>query len=192
MSRKSRRLPREVSHFNGRPLFDFKEEILMSLSSADAAFAHLQELLDELLGMQELAEKVRLAYLADEATALDHELMVAQTALALRESDLAEARAQLEAAESVGDAARVDHFRREVLFYADQAALAKGPVNEAEFRIGGLLKREHAESLQALQAHALEAAALADLDARIAAYQGDYQRTYDLCQSLEGSGGPQD
>ena len=164
----------------------------MSLSSADAAFAHLQELLDELLGMQELAEKVRLAYLADEATALDHELTVAQAALALRESDLAEARSQLADAESAGDAAKADHFRREVLFYADQVALAKGPVNEAEFRIGGLLKREHAESLQTLQAHALEAATLADLDARIAAYQDDYQRTYDLCRGLEDSEGPRD
>jgi len=164
----------------------------MSLNSADAAFAHLQKLLDELPGMQELAEKARLAHVADEAAALGHELTVAQAALALRESDLAEARAQLEATESVGDATQADHFRREVLFYADQVALARGPVNEAEFRIGGLLKREHAESLQALQAHALEAATLADLDARIAAYQGDYQRTYDLCQSLEDSEGPQD
>lgn len=156
--------------------------------STDAAFAHLQELLDELPGMQELAEKARLAHLADEAEALDHELTVARAALALRESDLAEARAQLEAAESAADAARADHFRREVLFCADQVALAKGPVNEAEFRIGNLLRREHAENLQALQAHALEAAALADLDARIAAYQEDYQRTYTLCQSLETAG----
>ena len=64
-------------------------------------------------------------------------------------------------------------------------ALAKGPVNEAEFKIGNLLKRENAESLQALQTHALDAAELADLDTRIAAYQDDYQRTYELCQSIE-------
>ena len=160
----------------------------MSLSSTDAAFAHLQELLDGLPGMQELAEKARSAHVADEAAALDHELATAHAALALRESDLAEARAQLEAAETAQDAARADHFRREVLFYADQVALAKGPVNEAEFRIGNLLKREHAESLQALQIHALEAATLADLEARIAAYQDDYQHTYELCQSVEDLG----
>ena len=164
----------------------------MSLSSTDAAFAHLQELLDGLTGMQELGEKARLAHVADEAAALDYELTVARAALALRESDLAEARTQLEAAETAQDAAHADHFRREVLFYADQAALAKGPVNEAEFRIGNLLKREHAESLQALQIHALEAAELADLEARIAAYQDDYQRTYELCQSIEDSEGPRD
>lgn len=157
----------------------------MSLSSTDAAFAHLQELLDELPGMQELGEKARLAHVADEAAALDHELTVAHATLALRESDLAEARTRLEAAEVAQDAGRADHFRREVLFYADQVALAKGPVNEAEFRIGNLLKREGAESLQALQIHALEAATLADLEARIAAYQDDYQRTYELCQSFE-------
>ena len=157
----------------------------MSLSSTDAAFSHLQELLDGLPGMQELGEKARLAHAADEAAALDHELTVAHATLALRESDLAEARTQLEAAETAGDATRADHFRREVLFYADQVALAKGPVNEAEFRIGNLLKREGAESLQALQIHALEAATLADLEARIAAYQDDYQRTYELCQSFE-------
>ena len=160
--------------------------------SADAAFAHLQELLDGLPGMQELGEKARLARVADEAAALDHELTVARTARALRESDLAEARAQLETAEAAGDATRADHFRREVLFCADQVALAKGPVNEAEFKIANLLKREGAESLQALQAHALEAAALVDLDVRIAAYQDDYQRTYELCQSLEDSEGPRD
>ena len=154
--------------------------------STDAAFTHLQELLDELPGMQELGEKARLARVADEAAALDHELTVAHATLALRESDLAEARAQLEAA---GDATRADHFRREVLFYADQVALAKGPVNEAEFKIANLLKREGAESLQALRAHALDAAALADLDARIAAYQDDYQRTYPQCQSIEDSEG---
>ena len=164
----------------------------MSLSSTDAAFAHLQELLDGLTGMQELGEKARLAHVADEAAALDHELTVARAALALHESDLAEARTRLEAAETAQDAAHADHFRREVLFYADQAALAKGPVNEAEFRIGNLLKREHAESLQALQIHALEAAELADLEARIAAYQDDYQRTYELCQSIEDSEGPRD
>ena len=157
----------------------------MSLSSTDAAFAHLQELVDGLPGMQELGEKARLAHAADEAAALDHELTVAHAALALRESDLAEARAQLEAAETAQDTGRADHFRREVLFYADQVALAKGPVNEAEFRIGNLLKREGAESLQALQIYALEAATLADLDTRIAAYQDDYQRTYELCQSFE-------
>ena len=157
----------------------------MSLSSTDAAFAHLQELLDGLPGMQELAEKARSAHVADEAAALDHELATAHAALALRESDLAEARTQLEAAETAQDTGRADHFRREVLFYADQVALAKGPVNEAEFRIGNLLRREHAENLQALQAHALEAATLADLEARIAAYQDDYQRTYALCQSVE-------
>lgn len=161
----------------------------MLLSSTDAAFTHLQELLDELPGMQELGEKARLARVADEAAALNHDLATAHATLALRESDLAEARAQLEAAETAQDAARADHFRREVLFYADQVALAKGPVNEAEFRIGNLLKREHAENLQALQAHALEAAALADLEARIAAYQDDYQRTYELCQSVEDSEG---
>lgn len=158
------------------------------LESTDAAFAHLQELLDGLPGMQELAEKARLAHVADEAAALDHELATAHAALALRESDLAEARTQLEAAEAAQDTGRADHFRREVLFYADQVALAKGPVNEAEFRIGNLLRREHAENLQALQIHALEADALSDLDARIAAYQDDYQRTYELCQSFEDLG----
>ena len=66
--------------------------------STDAAFTHLQELLDGLPGMQELGEKARLARVADEAAALDHELTVAHATLALRESDLAEARAQLEAA----------------------------------------------------------------------------------------------
>ena len=156
--------------------------------SADGAFAHLQELLDELPGMQELGEKARLARVADEAAALNHDLATAHATLALRESDLAEARAQLEAAEAAGDATRADHFRREVLFCADQVALAKGPVNEAEFRIGNLLKREHAENLQALQAHALEAVTLADLEARITAYQDDYQRTYELCQSFEDLG----
>lgn len=161
---------------------------MTQLENTDAAFAHLQELLDGLPGMQELAEKARLAHVADEAAALDHELAVARATYAIRESDLAEARAQLEAAETAQDAARADHFRREALFYADQVALAKGPVNEAEFRIGNLLKREHAENLQALQTHALEAAALADLEARIAAYQDDYQRTYELCQSFENLG----
>ena len=161
---------------------------MTQLENTDAAFTHLQELLDELPGMQELGEKARLARVADEAAALNHDLATAHATLALRESDLAEARAQLEAAETAQNAARADHFRREALFYADQVALAKGPVNEAEFRIGNLLKREHAENLQALQAHALEAAILADLDARIAAYQDDYQRTYALCQSVEDLG----
>lgn len=161
---------------------------MTQLENTDAAFTHLQELLDELPGMQELGEKARLARVADEAAALDHELATAHATLALRESDLAEARAQLEAAETAQDTGRADHFRREILFYADQVALAKGPVNEAEFRISNLLKREHAENLQALQAHALEAAALADLEARIAAYQDDYQRTYALCQSVEDLG----
>lgn len=161
---------------------------MTQLESTDAVFAHLQELLDGLPGMQELGEKARLAHVADEAAALDHELAVARATFALRESDLAEARAQLEAAETAQDTGRADHFRREVLFYADQVALAKGPINEAEFRIGNLLKREHAENLQALQIHALEAATLADLEARIAAYQDDYQHTYELCQSFEDLG----
>ena len=161
---------------------------MTQLESTDAAFAHLQELLDGLPGMQELGEKARLAHVADEAAALDHELAVARATFALRESDLAEARTQLEAAEAAQDTGRADHFRREVLFYADQVALAKGPINEAEFRIGNLLKCEHAENLQALQAHALEADTLSDLDARIAAYQDDYQRTYELCQSVEDLG----
>ena len=161
---------------------------MTQLENTDAAFAHLQELLDGLPGMQELAEKARLAHVADEAAALNHELAVARATFALRESDLAEARTQLEAAETAQDTGRADHFRREVLFYADQVALATGPVNEAEFRIGNLLKRERAESLQALQTYALDAAELADLDTRIAAYQDDYQRTYELCQSFEIEG----
>ena len=159
--------------------------------STDAAFTHLQELLDGLPGMQELGEKARLAHVADEAANLNHDLATAHATLALRESDLAEARTQLEAAEAAGDATRADHFRREVLFCADQVALAKGPVNEAEFKIANLLKREETESLQALQAHALDAAELADLDTRIAAYQDDYQRTYELCQSMDSTDGTQ-
>ena len=164
---------------------------MKQLENTDAAFAHLQELLDGLPGMQELAEKARLAHVADEAAALDHELATAHATLVLRESDLAEARTQLEAAETAQDAGRADHFRREVLFYADQVALAKGPVNEAKFKIANLLKREHAENLHALQAHALEAVTLADLDARIAAYQDDYQHTYELCQSMDSADGTQ-
>ena len=164
---------------------------MTQLENTDAAFTHLQELLDELPGMQELGEKARLARVADEAAALNHDLATAHAALALRESDLAEARTQLEAAETAQDTGRADHFRREVLFYADQVALAKGPVNEAEFKIANLLKREGAESLQALQTHALDAAELADLDARIAAYQDDYQRTYELCQSMDSADGTQ-
>ena len=50
--------------------------------SADAAFAHLQELLDGLPGMQELGEKARLARVAGEAAALDHGLTVARVTLA--------------------------------------------------------------------------------------------------------------
>ena len=132
-----------------------------------------------------------MAHVADEASALDHELAVARAPFALRESDLAEARTQLEAAETAQDAGRADHFRREVLFYADQVALAKGPVNEAKFKIANLLKREHAENLQALQAPALDAVTLADLDARIAAYQDDYQHPYELCQSMDSADGTQ-
>ena len=123
----------------------------MSLSSTDAAFAHLQELLDGLPGMQELAEKTRLAHVADEAVVLDHELAVARATFALRESDLAEARTQLEAAETAQDAGRADHFRREVLFYADQVALAKGPVNEAELDVKADVARAHAGEFRELR-----------------------------------------
>ena len=151
----------------------------------EAAFALLQELVGELPAMEELGEKARLAHAAAGAADIEHELEVARATFAHSEAELAEARSQLADAESAGDDARADHLRREVLFHADQLALAKGPVNDAEFRLGRLLEREGLPSADAARAHALDPAVLAALDARIAAYQEDYQRTYAVCQGFE-------
>ena len=150
----------------------------------EAAFAHLQELVDELSAMEALGEKARLAHAAVEAAGIEHELEAARATFARSEAELAEARRQLADAEAAGDATKSDHLRREVLFYADQLSLAKGPVNDAEFRLDKLLKHEGLPSAEAARAHALDPAALADIDARIAAYQEDYQRAYARCQEL--------
>ena len=158
----------------------------------EAAFAHLQELVDELPAMEALGEKARLAHAAVEAAGIEHELEAARATFARSEAELAEARRQLADAEAASDAAKADHLRREVLFYADQLSLAKGPVNDAEFRLGRLLKREGLPSADAARAHALDPAALAALDARIAAYQEDYRRTYELCQGMDGANDTQD
>ncbi len=151
----------------------------------EAAFAHLQELVDELPAMEALGEKARLAHAAVEAAGIEHELEAARATFARSEAELAEARRQLADAEAASDAAKADHLRREVLFYADQLSLAKGPVNDAEFRLGKLLRREDLPGADVARAHALDPAALADIDARIAAYQEDYQCTYARCQELE-------
>ncbi len=149
-----------------------------------AAFSHLQELVDELPAMQELGERVRLAHAAEQAAQAAHALEVARATYARSEGELAEARRQLADAEAAGDDAQVDHLRREVMFLADRLSLAKGPVNDAEFHLAKLLKHEGLASVEDALGHSLAAAALADLDARIAAYQQDYQRTYALCQGF--------
>lgn len=150
----------------------------------EAAFAHLQELVGELPAMEALGEKARLAHAAAEVGRVSHELEVARATFARSEAELADARSQLAQAEAAGDAARADSLRREALFLADRLSLAKGPVNDAEFRLAKLLKREGLASADEAGAHALDPAALAALDARIAAYRDDYQRTYALCQGL--------
>ena len=150
----------------------------------EAAFAHLQELVDELPAMESLGEKARLAHAADEVGKVAHELETARATFARSEAELADARRHLAQAEAAGDAAQADSLRREVLFLADRLSLAKGPVNDAEFRLAKLLKREGLVSADEAGTHALDPAALAALDARIAAYRDDYQRTYALCQGL--------
>ena len=150
----------------------------------EAAFAHLQELVDELPAMESLGEKARLAHAADEVGKVAHELETARATFARSEAELADARGHLAQAEAAGDAAQADSLRREVLFLADRLSLAKGPVNDAEFRLAKLLKREGLVSADEAGTHALDPAALAALDARIAAYQQDYRETYALCQWL--------
>ncbi len=153
----------------------------------ERAFAHLQELVDELPRMQELGEKARRAHVAAEVAGVEHELEVARATFARSEAELAEVRARLTQTQEAGDEVQVDHFRREVLFHADQLALAKGPVNDAEFRLSKLLMRENLADARSARAYALAPVALADLDERIAAYQRDYQQTYALCQEFAGS-----
>ena len=150
----------------------------------EKAFAHLQELVDELPAMQELGERARLAHAAAEVARATHALEATRKTCAHCDAELAEARRRLGDAESADDAAQADHLRREVLFLADRLALAKGPVNDAEFRLGKLLKREGLASVEDALAHALDPAALTSLDARIASYQQDYRETYALCQRL--------
>ncbi len=106
----------------------------------EAAFAHLQELVDELPAMEGLGEKARLAHAAAEVGRVAHELDAARATFARSEAELADARSQLAEAEAAGDAAQADRLRREVLFLADRLSLAKGPVNDAEFRLAKLLK----------------------------------------------------
>ena len=150
----------------------------------EAAFAHLQELVEELPAMEALGEKVRRAHAAADVRRVAHELEVARATFARSEAELADARGHLAQAEAAGDAAQADSLRREALFLADRLSLAKGPVNDAEFRLAKLLKREGLASADEAGAHALDPAALAILDARIAAYQQDYRETYALCQGL--------
>lgn len=174
-------------------------------ASADAVFAHLQELLEELPHMQELGERARLAHAVQQACRLRHELESARAVLQQCSAELARARAQMDEASAAGDEQAHGRFRREVLFQADQVALAKGPVNDAKFRLANLLEgeglsgtgrlrddrgealcaEELAEAVERAQReHGLDADALTALDAQITAYQDDYNRTYEACRDL--------
>ena len=151
---------------------------------ADKAFEHLQQLVDALPQMKELGERVRLGRAAEQAALFSHDAERAQAALAQCEDGLAAARAAYDQAVQSGDAQAAEVQSHEVLFWADQVALAKGPVNDAAFHMQKLLSREGLKSAEEALTHAMSADELATLDAQIASYQADYQQTLTLCQEL--------
>ena len=155
---------------------------------ADAAFAHLQELVDELPRMQELGARVHLAHVADEVSRLSRDLERAQATCDENESKLEELRGALEQASQQGDSAACDHLSREILYYADQLALAQGAVNDATFHLGKSLSSEGLPNADAALVHAIPADELSALEAKIASYQADYQATLALCQELGEKG----
>ena len=151
---------------------------------ADEAFEHLQQLVDALPQMKELGERVRLGRAAEQAAHLAHDAERARAALAQCEDGLAAARTAYDQAVQSGDVQTAEAQSHEVLFWADQVALARGPVNDAAFHMQKLLSREGLKSVEEALAHALPADELAALDAQIAAYQADYQQTLALCQEF--------
>lgn len=151
------------------------------MADEEALFTHMQELLDRLPRMQRVGERVRLGRAAAEVAKAAARRDEARRALGRLEESLARTQGLLDAADAAGDARERDRLVRELLFLGDQVGLARGPVNDALYHLGQALQKGGFSDEAQAAAAALQPEELADLEARIASYQEDYNRTLAAC-----------
>lgn len=155
----------------------------------DAAFAHLEELLDQLPAMQEQGERLIQAHAAERIVRLaaereTHASLLADAEDRLREAEEALARANAaEATEAeAGDQSSLDHARRAVLQAASWRGFRIGPCQNADRALREALEGSPFRTVDDARVACIPAADCAALEADIAAYQRDYAEALARCE----------
>lgn len=156
---------------------------------ADAAFAHLEELLDRLPAMQEQGERLaqahaaeRIARLADERETHASLLADAEERLRAAEDALAHANAAGATETGVRDRGALDEARRAVLQAASWRGFRIGPCQNSERALREALEAGPFRTVNDARAACLDDADRAALEADVAAYQRDYAETLARCE----------
>lgn len=155
----------------------------------DAAFAHLEELLDRLPAMQKQGARLAQAHAAERIARLanereTHASLLADAEERLRAAEDALARVSAAGATEAGarDRGAADEARRAVLQAASWRGFRIGPCQNADRALREALERGPFRTVSDARAACLSAADRAALEADVAAYQRDYAETLARCE----------
>lgn len=164
-------------------------------ADADALFAHLQELVDELPRMQELDERLSRAVAAARLEELARDKRTQDGMLRQAQEILDRARAALDRARETGDPEAIETAEREVLAGGQARGIRIAPARNAQDALDEALAQSPFDTLDEaltvfarLAAEGGELATRAGRDAcaaRIAAYRRDYDETFAACQAAD-------
>ncbi len=164
-------------------------------SDADALFAHLQELVDELPRMQELDERLSRAVAAARLEELARDKRTQDGMLRQAQEILDRAQAALDRARETGDPEAIETAEREVLAGGQARGIRIAPARNAQDALDEALAQSPFDTLDEaltvfarLEAEGGELATRAGRDAcasRIAAYRRDYDETLAACQAAD-------
>ena len=159
------------------------------LQDEEAAFVHLEELLEALPLMQEKGALLASARHAEavEQAAEAHDACTSM--LGLAEERLAKAEKALAEARAFGEGATIDACRREALFAASLRGFRVGPARNAARALDEAVASSPFPDVPSARAARLGRDDLRSLEAEVDAYRKDYAATLALC---ERSGGGSD
>ena len=156
---------------------------------ADAAFAHLEELLDGLPAMQKQGERLARAREAARIAGLESERATRAALLAVAEerqraAEERLARASERALSDGGDkeGRGVDDARRAVLQASSLRGFRVGPCRNAERALERALEEGPFDAVDDARAALVDDTALSSLEEEVAAYQRDYAQTLERCE----------
>ncbi len=164
-----------------------------TFENADEAFAHLQELVDQLPQMQAEGDKLSRARAAREIHALNraykgnHAMFSRFDRLANEAYDK-----EKQAREAGAPQEEIDRHVLDRLYYSSERGYKVGPMQNSEKALNEALADNGFASVDEAEAAVLPDEEFDQLVAKVEAYQADYADTLAICQSYEEEEGDEE